>query len=296
MDVVGFLPPPGRRAFVTDPDELRRLGSTCSRAVLASPLTGDGDRRTAGRPDGLMPSARHSPRYPSRSRPGWSRVSARGLAEVPPDRAGVDAEHAGDQLEVARATRRPATARPRRPTPARSGRSGTGPAGCRSRSSRCDQPSASVVVIVLTTVRSSRDRSQARSAGEVRRPGHRGPAVAGLGHQDVAGLRLDRRRGVRARSRCRRASTRRLPARVAARPPGPRTRRTAPPRAHGRARMPSRTVIPANTIARWISARRADPRRARPRSRRAPRPAAGAPRPGRPGPRRAGPGPPRGWR
>jgi aminoglycoside phosphotransferase (APT) family kinase protein len=35
MDVVGFLPPPGRRAFLTDPDELRRLEQQLV-SVLAS--------------------------------------------------------------------------------------------------------------------------------------------------------------------------------------------------------------------------------------------------------------------
>jgi hypothetical protein len=29
MDIIGFLPPPGRRAFVTDPDDQRRLEEHC---------------------------------------------------------------------------------------------------------------------------------------------------------------------------------------------------------------------------------------------------------------------------
>ena len=75
MDVVGLLPPPGRRAFITDPGE-QDAGGAAGAGVLASLWTVVEGGAWGCSADGLMPSARQSPRYPSRSRPGWSRVAA----------------------------------------------------------------------------------------------------------------------------------------------------------------------------------------------------------------------------
>ena len=174
------LPHRPRRARPARGAPAQRAVSRCQAGSTASTAYG-------GSSAARMPSADHKAEVAVALPAGVVAGVGRGLAEVPADPAGARRRRRGRRARSRPTTRGRGRPRRRRPRRGPRGRSGTGRAGCRSRTACATSLRRRSWSPCSTTVCSSRESQRQAGEvvrGEVRRPRHRGPAAVRLGDPD----------------------------------------------------------------------------------------------------------------